>query len=161
MGKNGIHEGLLYRLATVEDMDLLLHTRVDFFDDMLSGITESEKEDVITLNRPYLEEAIKDGGFTAYLAFDGDILVATSGMVIYRLPPSPRNRTGKVGYILNMYTKPEYRGKGIATHLFDLTVEEARERGCGKVSLHATAMGRPIYEKYGFTVPPNAMEYGL
>ena len=58
-----------------------------------------------------------------------------------------------------MFTKPEYRGKGIATRLFEMTVAEAQKRGCGKVVLHATDMGRPIYEKFGFFVPNGAMEY--
>ena len=51
---------------------------------------------------------------------------------------------------MNMYTHPEYRRKGIALHMLDLLVKEARQAGIGFISLEATEMGRPLYEKYGF-----------
>ncbi|MCX7773607.1 MAG: GNAT family N-acetyltransferase, partial [Clostridia bacterium] len=49
-----------------------------------------------------------------------------------------------------MYTVPTHRGKGVATEIFRRTVEEAKASGCGRISLNATEMGRPLYEKFGF-----------
>jgi len=40
----------------------------------------------------------------------------------------------------------------------DLLVADARERGITAISLEATAMGRPLYEKYGFIKMNNEME---
>jgi GNAT superfamily N-acetyltransferase len=60
-----------------------------------------------------------------------------------------------------MYTLPEHRGRGIATVLFERLLDEARERGYKKISLHATDMGRPIYEKFGFSGVDNEMELKL
>ena len=67
--------------------------------------------------------------------------------------------TGKVTYISNMFTYPEYRKHGIATKLFALTVEEAKKQGCIKILLNATDMGRPLYEKFGFKDTANDMVY--
>ena len=39
---------------------------------------------------------------------------------------------GRVAYIMNMYTLPEYRRKGIAKILFDKLVEEAKILGYRK-----------------------------
>ena len=58
-----------------------------------------------------------------------------------------------------MYTYPPYRNQGIATRLFDLTVQEARNNGSFKILLNATALGKPIYEKYGFKETENEMIY--
>ena len=54
----------------------------------------------------------------------------------------------KKAYIMNMYTVPEYRRRGIAYQTLDKLVKEAKERGISAISLEATDMGRPLYEKY-------------
>lgn len=49
-----------------------------------------------------------------------------------------------------MYTAPEFRRRGIAYHTLDLLVKTALEKGISHITLEATDMGRPLYEKYGF-----------
>ena len=51
---------------------------------------------------------------------------------------------------MNMYTNPSYRRQGIAYKTLDMLVKDAKSMGITDVSLEATAMGRPLYEKYGF-----------
>ena len=51
---------------------------------------------------------------------------------------------------MNMYTAPEYRRQGIAFETLDILVKEAKSRGINNITLEATDMGRPLYEKYGF-----------
>jgi predicted acetyltransferase len=57
-----------------------------------------------------------------------------------------------------MYTKPEYRRKGIAIKILDILVKESNNKGITAISLEATDMGRPLYEKYGFVKMNNEME---
>ncbi len=59
---------------------------------------------------------------------------------------------------MNMYTKPEYRRKGIAIKILDILVKESNNKGITAISLEATDMGRPLYEKYGFVKINNEME---
>ena len=59
---------------------------------------------------------------------------------------------------MNMYTHPRYRRKGIAFKMLDLLVNDARDRGITHISLEATDMGRPLYEKYGFVAMKDEME---
>ncbi|MCL2059837.1 MAG: GNAT family N-acetyltransferase [Oscillospiraceae bacterium] len=159
---DALHANLLtFRRADMGDIELLVATRVEFFAERLTEMTDDEKTDMNARLKSYFESAMGDGSFVAFLAFDGERLAATSGVNFYTNPPNPRNLTGRTAYISNMYTKPEYRGMGAATRLFDMTVGEARARGCGKATLVATEMGRPIYEKYGFTAPNNVMDYNF
>ena len=60
------------------------------------------------------------------------------------------NPTGRVAYVTNMYTLPEYRKQGISSHLLKLLVEEAKKLGYSLVRLHASSDGRSIYSKIGF-----------
>ena len=64
--------------------------------------------------------------------------------------PTFHNPSGRCAYIMNMYVRPDYRRRGIATAILDLLVTDARERGAGRIALEATEAGRPLYEKYGF-----------
>lgn len=150
---------LTYRMAAIGDIDLLALTRTEFIIEMHGDMTDSQRAELYESNKAYFAETLCSGEFLAYLAFDGDALVATSGINFYKTPPAFKNLTGKTAYISNMYTKPDYRGRGIATRLFEMTVMEAKKRGCGRVELIATNMGRPIYEKYGFEVMDGAMKY--
>ena len=59
---------------------------------------------------------------------------------------------------MNMYTHPDYRRRGIAYKMLDILVNEAKSKGINAISLEATEMGRPVYEKYGFVQMKNEME---
>jgi GNAT superfamily N-acetyltransferase len=47
-------------------------------------------------------------------------------------------------------TLPEARGRGLASKLMTVALEDARAAGCETASLQSTAMGKPIYTKLGF-----------
>lgn len=72
--------------------------------------------------------------------------------------PTYHNPSGKKAYIMNMYTVSEYRRRGVAYQTLDKLVQEAKERGIFAISLEATDMGRPLYEKYGFVKMDHEME---
>lgn len=57
----------------------------------------------------------------------------------------------KAAYITNMYTKNEHRGKGIASDLLKIVVDEAKSQGYKTVRLHASKQGRSIYRRFGFS----------
>ncbi|MHB1483093.1 MAG: GNAT family N-acetyltransferase [Saccharofermentanales bacterium] len=148
-----------YRIATIADRDILVKIRVDLLFEFHNISTEEEKAQLLINNKIFLDESLSNGSFVAWVAEDDGEIIATSGISFYTLPPNGKCPTGKVAYISNMCTFPEYRNRGIATKLFALSVDEAKKRGCSKVLLNATDMGRPIYEKYGFKNTTNDMVY--
>ena len=85
-----------------------------------------------------------------WLLEDNGEVVATSAVCLYSYPPTYTNPTGLIAYITNMYTHPDYRRQGIGRRMLDLAVSEAAARGVRVVRLGASALGRPVYEKYGF-----------
>lgn len=75
--------------------------------------------------------------------------------------PTYHNPSGNKAYIMNMYTHPDYRRKGIAYRTLELLVEDIKSREITSISLEATDMGRPLYEKFGFTKMKDEMELVL
>lgn len=106
----------------------------------------------------YYKKALSDGTHTAYLIFDEGNFAGAGGISYFQVMPTYHNPSGNKAYIMNMYTKPEYRRKGIAYRTLDMLVRDAKNKGITAISLEATDMGRSLYEKYGFVRINNEME---
>jgi len=147
-----------YRRATIKDLDELVRTRIEVLR-AANKLDESvDMSEVERQSKDYYEKALTDGSHTAYLVYDGDKFVGAGGVSYFRVMPTYHNPSGETAYIMNMYTAPEYRRKGIAFKTLDLLVRDAKERNIKAISLEATDMGRPLYEKYGFVKMNDEME---
>ena len=145
---------LEYRKASADDLELLVETRLEVLRAANGLAADADMGEVEEQSREYYREALRDGTHTAYLVFDGGRFAGAGGVSYYRVMPTYHNPGGRKAYIMNMYTRPEYRRKGIAYRTLDLLVADAREKGITFISLEATAQGRPLYAKYGF-IPMN------
>lgn len=147
-----------YRKATIDDLDMLVSTRITVLraanklDDNVD-MSEVERE-----SRDYYEKALLDGSHTAYLVFDDGEFVGAGGVSYFRVMPTYHNPSGRKAYIMNMYTAPDHRRRGIAYNTLDLLVKDAKAQGVSAISLEATDMGRPLYERYGFVKMNDEME---
>lgn len=141
---------ITYRKAIKADAEILAKIRSIFLMEVSDIKSESERREMEIANKAYFEMALADDSFVAWLAFEDNKIVATSGLSFFMLPPNPKRPDGKEAHIMNMFTLMEYRKKGLGTELFKKIVEEAKIRDYKKITLNATDKGKPIYEKYGF-----------
>ena len=149
-----------YKKATAVDIEELTSSRIQvlrtvFQIDENKDITEIEKA-----SYKYYQEALDNETHTAYLVYDGEKVIGAGGICYYQVMPMPYDLTGKRAYIMNMYTAPQYRGRGIASKVVALLLEDAKQRGASIISLSATELGKPVYEKCGFAVDTDTMVYG-
>ena len=145
---------IVYRRGTLDDAQTLVDLRVRFLNELLNHPEDNETRVVRKSLLEYFTEAISSRDFVAWVAEYGGKIVATSGMVVWRIPARyGAVESGKLGYLLNFYTIPEARGKGIATRLLNELIEEAKSMGLRYVHLHASKDGEPIYRKAGFVEP--------
>lgn len=147
-----------YAKATLDGLDLLVSTRLEVLRAANRLGEDADLSEVEAQSRHYYLEALPDGRHTGFLAFDGDAFVGAGGVSYYRVMPTCHNPTGRKAYIMNMYVRPAYRRRGIASRILDMLVKDARERGVSCIALEATDMGRPLYEKYGFVPMEHEME---
>lgn len=148
----------MYQKASMEDLALLISSRMEVLRVANELDENTDMSRVEAQSYDYFRAAFRDNAFEAYLVFDGDRLAGTGGVSFFRVMPTYHNPSGWKAYIMNMYTKPEYRRRGIACRTLDLLVKAARERGIYHITLEATKMGRPLYEKYGFVAMKDEME---
>ncbi len=148
-----------YKRATLEDLAVLTETRITVLRAANQLDEKTDMSDVEKQSFYYYKKALSDDTHIAYLVYDGQRFIGAGGISFYQIMPTYHNPSGKKAYIMNMYTAPEYRRKGIAYKTLDMLVNDARERGITSVSLEATDMGRPLYLKYGFVQMENEMEF--
>ena len=151
----------IYKTATQQDIDILVTTRIKVLRAANKLADQVDMSEVAAQSRDYYEKALKDGSHTAILVYDKDQIIGAGGISYFRVMPTYHNPTGRKAYIMNMYTAPAYRRKGIALHTLDLLMQEVSKRGIAAISLEATEMGRPLYERYGFQTMKHEMDWPL
>ena len=141
---------LLYKQATLEDINILTETRIEVLRaaNQLSDAVDMSEVERESYN--YYRKALCDGSHIAYLVFDGKRFVGAGGVSFFQVMPTYHNPSGNKAYIMNMYTNPAYRRRGIAAKTLDMLINDTKNKGITAISLEATDMGRPLYEKYGF-----------
>ena len=141
---------LVTRLATLADSSLITtHRRA-----MFAEIGKSSPEALDTMSRnfaPWLEQMIFTDRYVGWIVEEDSTPAASAGFFQLDWPPHPLDPVATArGYLLNFWVEPSYRGRGLARALVRLAVAESRKRGLRVTALHASAAGRPVYEKEGF-----------
>lgn len=155
--KGGTDMDLIWRRGTVEELELLTRTRGIVLR-AANGLPESQDMTAQeTAARAYYSRALADGTHVAYLVLDGETVAGAGGVSFFSVMPTYHKPRGLRAYIMNMYTHPAYRRRGIARRTLELLVAEARRRKVDRIDLEATDMGRPLYESFGFREIPGEM----
>lgn len=141
---------LIIKRAGTGDVETLVTLRLEMRREREDAVLEIPESEFAVLLRNYFADAVKNGTFVSFIAWDGETAAACSGLSVVALPPSYGDLSGKKGYITNMYTRQSYRGRGIARKLLDSLKEYAKSEGCTTLALNASDAGYPVYKKYGF-----------
>jgi GNAT superfamily N-acetyltransferase len=147
---------ITYRKAVLSDAEKLAEIRSVLLEE-LGNTSEEDRIIIQQANFEYFRKSLSNNTVISWIALDNEEIIATSGLCFSEVPPFSPIMDGKVAYIMNMATFPKYRNQGIGTELFKRIVEEAKQLGYRKITLNTSEMGRPLYEKYGFTDVNNAM----
>jgi len=142
--------------ASTADADVIAGHRVGMFRDMGQVPSEALAAGLQSASASALAELLRDGAYVGWLAIDhGRRVIAGAGVHIkHQLPRiSPDGshvEVAPVPLVVNVYTEPEWRRRGIARALMQTLMAWAVDRGFDRVVLHASDDGRPLYESLGF-----------
>ena len=141
----------VFREVTADDIEEVLLHRRQMFHDM--GHTDAAVlERIVRSSRSFVERSLADGTYRGWFALTPRGSVAAGvGLLITPwvsgpLAPDQAYRA----YLLNVYTYPEFRKRGLARLLTQKAINYCREHDHKLVWLHASDHGRALYQSLGF-----------
>jgi GNAT superfamily N-acetyltransferase len=138
---------MMIRKAAKPDAADLVRLRAIMLEQVIGGPVPEEDLEVI-------EEFFGSWDYDdplCLVAEEGGEVLGSIAASFYRLFPGTRNPSGLLAVIHNFAVYEEHRDKGVGKSLFAHVLRDCRDRGVGRISLNATAMGKPLYESFGFS----------
>lgn len=101
------------------------------------------------------------GDQTTVFAMDGDKIAGCASLSYINVMPTFDHPTGKRAHLMNVYTRAQFRRRGVGKMMVEFLIEEAKSRGVTEISLDATQMGHPLYKSMGFNDNGEGMNLSL
>ncbi|EHB68544.1 MULTISPECIES: GNAT family N-acetyltransferase [Paenibacillus] len=151
---------MIIRTATKEDMDQLIRMRWDFtFEDDVDGNLKNEKyDDFYDECMEFLLDAFESGNWYIWVAEENGLLVSNMYIELIHKVPRPGRITYPFAYMTNVYTKPDFRGKGIGSRLISKINEWAKENRYEFIIVWPSDEGVDFYKKHGYQHCKEPME---
>ena len=138
------------RRATLEDAGVIARHRTAMFREM--GVAGEALQSAELTTRERLIREIRRGEYIGWLAESNDRPVAGAGVLLHPYYPTVSNPRGRpTAYILNVYTEPDHRRRGLARRLIEEILDWCAVHNIPRASLHFSDTGRSLYEQIGFT----------
>ena len=159
-----MHQNFTLRLATVDDIPVLVNHRRWMFEDMYADqplLRDPAKYNV--MDQAYavlLRYEIPAGSTRAWVIDDAETIAASGVLKFTDWLPRPDGQRRGLVYAHSVYTVPEYRRQGLARRILNGMIDYCRDNGWPRLNLHASDMGRSLYENLGFK-PTNEMRLVL
>jgi GNAT superfamily N-acetyltransferase len=156
------------RLAGVFDAARIASHRARMFQDM-GLIPDAIFEGYQAKCETRIREMLETGEYVGWLASPNDIpgqIVGGAGVQLRRTLPHPVGEPhgeitiaeGRHAIILNVFTEPEWRRRGVAGLLINEIIAWARRERLDRLVLHASDQGRALYDQMGF-IQTNEMRF--
>ena len=140
-------------LALPRDVEALTALRLAFLREDFGALDPQVEAALASALPGYFREHLNRDLF-CFVAREGETIAATAMLLVTVKPPSPAFINGRTGTVLNVYTRPEYRRRGLAGRLMARLTEYARAAELSAVNLKATDAGYPLYLSAGFADEP-------
>lgn len=151
----------------MEDAPAIAWHRARMFQDMgmLSPVTFDA---LLSEARLWTERALATGEYLGWLGTPKDqpeVIAGGAGVQLREVPPHPFRPAregaiakGKHAIVLNVFTEPAWRRRGLAKLLMEEILRWAKTERLDELVLHASDEARRLYEKMGF-VATNEMRF--
>ena len=136
------------RIANKMDIDKIVQIRIkqqkdDWKEEYI------DKYNLMNTTKIYLEKHLNNNFYAFIEEKDNDIIAICCLKVIEYLPQC--NDNGKQGYVCNVYTRDEFRNKGIQTNLLKEVINFAIKNNLCELNLETDSeKSISIYKKLGF-----------
>ncbi|WP_059172393.1 GNAT family N-acetyltransferase [Bacillus sp. FJAT-27445] len=148
------------RLAEKRDIEQLIKMRWDFtLEDYPAAALESDYDAFELECRVFLENAMDGGRWFIWVAEEEGRIVSHIYIELIQKVPRPGRVTRPFAYMTNVYTVPEYRGKGIGSKLILAINEWVKDSKYEFIIVWPSEDGVPFYERNGYSHCKEPMEF--
>jgi len=159
-----MHDIFRIRRATVQHVDIISSHRARMFQDM-GDVSDDAFEILRAKARLRLKECLESGDYIGWLATPADkpeAAVGGAGVQLQPILPRPLDASrigkGRQGTIVNVFTEPQWRRRGIAGRLVKEIITWSRNERIDRLLLHASDDGCSVYKRLGF-IAGNEMRF--
>ena len=156
------------RLATPADAEVIGWHRARMFGDM-GDVPEQLFEEFCARSRDRVREQLRTGEYVGWLASARQApekIIAGAGVQLRHVLPHPSTNShgettisdGRHAIVLNVFTEPAWRRRGVASLLLQQIIDWSREQRLDRLVLHASDEARVLYERLGF-ITTNEMRF--
>lgn len=101
---------MVIKKAGINDIEELIKIRIAYLKEDYGNISSEQIEQLKKqLPEYYINHSDRD--MIAYIAEENSEIISSVFLIVIEKPANPTFMSGKIGNILNVYTKPEYRKK--------------------------------------------------
>jgi GNAT superfamily N-acetyltransferase len=148
-----------YRLAKPTDIDHLVRMRWDFtVEDYPEMGSETDYSSFETECRSFLEDALESDRWFIWVAEEDGKVVSHIYIELIHKVPRPGRVTCPFAYMTNVFTIPEYRGKGIGSQLLSRVNEWAGKRKYEFIIVWPSDTSINFYQRNGYMHCAEPME---
>lgn len=140
---------MIFEKADINDSESLVKLRIDYLTEDYGSIPENQLSRIAGNLPDYFSRHLNRDLFV-FVCRNNDVIVSCCFLYVSEKPSNPAFITGKTGTVLNVYTRPEYRKKGLAGKLLSLMLSASKEMGLDFVELKSTESGYNLYRSLGF-----------
>jgi GNAT superfamily N-acetyltransferase len=153
--------GLAVRPARRDDLPVVVELRLAFDRELGGDLPPDRVGPHRSQVADYLATHVDSDAYRLFVAEENGHIVGMGGLVVVDRPPHPRSRRSGEGFIVNVYTLPRWRGRGVGRTIMDALVAEGRRLRLRRVYLRTSDEGRSLYESMGFRDPGNYLSLDL
>jgi len=140
---------MIFEKATIQDINTLSDLRIAYLQEDLGTLSDTDLN-LLQDSLPSYYKKHLNQDLMVYVAREKDDIISCAFLLVVEKPMSPAFITGKVGTVLNVYTKQNYRRRGIAKQLLTMLVDDSKALDISAVELKATEDGYSLYKSIGF-----------
>ena len=149
---------MLIREITPEDIETIARMRVQMLDEVTEDPLPWQLEGSV---RRFVWKHMQDRTCLGVVAEEDGQVIADAVIYLFETMPDEVNIRGLTAMLYNVYTLPEYRGRGIMARMLPEVIRLAREAGAVELKMTAEKKAIPLYERMGFHVNEDAMKMVL
>ncbi|MDE6539114.1 MAG: GNAT family N-acetyltransferase [Ruminococcus sp.] len=134
--------------ADLQDINELVQMRIEYLTEDYGSLTDIQIEKIRNQLPEYYNNHLNKDLFVYVVK--SEIIISCCFLLVSEKPANPNFINGRTGTVMNVYTKPELRRKGIAKAIMKFLIDDAKKMKLDFVELKSTDSGYNLYKSVGF-----------